>query len=237
MLGNFPLLVVSFAIYNMVVFLTPGVGWSEPLYTIHMMSGAAWTVTSGDALIGLSLLFLFFRIDKAARAGSHSIADHLLSTIVFVAALVEFLLVREAGTSVFCDPAAHRARGRDRRLGDLGAHRAARHYVPSRRSAASNAIAHASGGTPEKLADLSRLFLVAGTAMRSSRCCISVTWRLSVDIVAEGRFDRVLLLRKGRNIAKCAGTSPCCSAPLFHHSEAGHAERLAICSRIYPGRA
>lgn len=101
MLGNFPLLVVSFAIYNMVVFLTPGVGWSEPLYTIQMMSGAAWTVTSGDALIALSLLFLFFEMVKAARAGSHSIVDHLLSTVVFIAALVEFLLVREAGTSVF----------------------------------------------------------------------------------------------------------------------------------------
>jgi hypothetical protein len=100
MLGNFPLLVVSFAIYNMVAFLTPGVGWSEPLYTIQMMSGASWTVTSGDALIGLSLLFLFFEMMKAARVGSHSIADHLLSTVVFIAALVEFLLVRRPA-SVF----------------------------------------------------------------------------------------------------------------------------------------
>ena len=101
MFGTFPLLVVSFAIYNMVAFLLQGVGWADPIYTVRMMSGAPWTITNGDALIGLSLLFLFFELIKAARAGSHSIADHLLSTLVFIAALVEFLLVREAGTSVF----------------------------------------------------------------------------------------------------------------------------------------
>ena len=101
MLGNFPLIVVSFAIYNMVAFLTPGVGWADRLYSLRMMSGAEWSVTIGDGLIALSVIFLFFEMVKAARPGSHSIVDHLLSTIVFVAALVEFLLVREAGTSVF----------------------------------------------------------------------------------------------------------------------------------------
>ncbi len=101
MLGNFPLIVVSFAIYNMVAFLFQGVNWSDPLYSISMMSGAAWTITTGEALIALSLMFLFFELVKAARPGSHSIVDHLLSTAVFIGALVEFLLVRAAGTSVF----------------------------------------------------------------------------------------------------------------------------------------
>jgi hypothetical protein len=101
MLGNFPLIVVSLAIYNMVAFLTPGVGWADPLFTLRIVSGADWTVTAGDALIALSVVFMFFEMVKAARPGSHSIVDHLLSTVVFVAALVEFLLVKEAGTSVF----------------------------------------------------------------------------------------------------------------------------------------
>ena len=101
MFGNFPLIVVSLAIYNMVVFVTPGVGWAEPLYSVRIVSGAEWTITAGDALIALSVVFMFFEMVKAARPGSHSIVDHLLSTVVFVAALVEFLLVREAGTSVF----------------------------------------------------------------------------------------------------------------------------------------
>ena len=101
MLGNFPLIVVSLAIYNMVAFLTPGVGWGDPLYTVRMVSGAEWTITLGNALVALTVIFLFFEMVKAARPSSHSIYDHLLSTLVFVAALVEFLLVREAGTSVF----------------------------------------------------------------------------------------------------------------------------------------
>jgi hypothetical protein len=101
MLANFPLFLISFAIYNMIVFLTPGVAWSDVLLTVPMQSGARWAITLGDALIALSLLFLFVEVLKATRTSSHSVFDHLLSTIVFIAALVEFLLVPQAATSVF----------------------------------------------------------------------------------------------------------------------------------------
>ncbi len=101
MLVNFPLFLISFAIYNMIVFLTPGVSWSDTLATVPMQSGATWTITLGDALIALSLVFLFVEVLKATRTSSRSLFDHLLSTVVFVGALVEFLLVPEAATSVF----------------------------------------------------------------------------------------------------------------------------------------
>ena len=101
MLVNFPLFLISFAIYNMIVFLTPGVSWSDTLASVPMQSGAVWTITFGDALIALSLVFLFFEMLKAARASTRSLYDHLLSTVVFIGALVEFLLVPQAATSVF----------------------------------------------------------------------------------------------------------------------------------------
>lgn len=101
MLVNFPLFLISFAIYNMIVFLTPGLSWTDALVTVPMQSGAEWPITFGDALIALSLVFLFFEVLKATKHSARSIIDHLLSTIVFVAALVEFLLVREAATSIF----------------------------------------------------------------------------------------------------------------------------------------
>ena len=101
MLVNFPLFLISVAIYNMIVFLTPGVLWSDVLATVPMQSGATWSITMGDALIALSLIFLFFEVLKATRTSARSMFDHMLSTLVFIGALVEFLIVPQAATSVF----------------------------------------------------------------------------------------------------------------------------------------
>ena len=101
MLVNFPLFLISFAIYNMIAFLTPGVSWGGALYSVTMQSGAVWTITFGDALIALTLVFLFFEVLKATKHAARSLIDHLLSTIVFIGALIEFVLVKEAATSIF----------------------------------------------------------------------------------------------------------------------------------------
>ena len=101
MLVNFPLFLISFAIYNMIAFLTPGVSWDGALYAVPMQSGATWTITFGDALIAITLVFLFFEVLKATKHAARSLIDHLLSTVVFIGALIEFLLVKEAATSVF----------------------------------------------------------------------------------------------------------------------------------------
>ncbi len=101
MAASFPLFLVSFAIYNMIAFLTPGTSWEGALFSVPMQSGATWLVSAGDLLLALSLLFLFFEMLKATRSYTRTIVDHLLSTLVFIAALVEFLLVKEAATSVF----------------------------------------------------------------------------------------------------------------------------------------
>lgn len=101
MVASFPLFLISFAIYNMIAFLTPGTSWDGTLFSIPMQSGASWGVSAGALLLGLSILFLFFEMLKATRSYTRTIVDHLLSTLVFIAALVEFLLVKEAATSVF----------------------------------------------------------------------------------------------------------------------------------------
>jgi hypothetical protein len=95
-----PLLLIPLAVYNLIAFLTP-VAWDSKLFTIAMMSGAEWTVTLSDVIITLALILLFFEIVKATRQTRRSIVDHLLSTLVFVAAIVEFLLVKQAGSSLF----------------------------------------------------------------------------------------------------------------------------------------
>ena len=97
----FPLLLIAFAIYNMIAFLTPGVSWTTPLFSLTMPSQALWAVTAGDVLIAFALFLLFFEVLKAARNTARSVFDHVLSTLIFIGALIEFLLVKEAGTSVF----------------------------------------------------------------------------------------------------------------------------------------
>jgi hypothetical protein len=97
-----PLLIIPFAIYNMIAFLTPGVSWTDPLASIAMMSGATWEITAKDALITFSILLLFVEIFKAARASSsRGIIDHMLSMFLFVVMLIEFLLLPQAATSTF----------------------------------------------------------------------------------------------------------------------------------------
>ena len=98
---GFPLLLIPFAVYNMIAFLTPGVGWTTPVTTIHMMSGQDWVLTWEDLLLAFTILLLAFEILKSMRMGMRSIVDHILAMALFIAMLVEFVLVPQAGTSTF----------------------------------------------------------------------------------------------------------------------------------------
>ena len=98
---GFPLLLVPFAIYNIVAFLMPSVSWTETVTAVHMVSGAAWPMSAGDILIAVSVLFLFGELMKSTRIGVRSVVDHALSLILFLAMIVEFLLVAQAATSTF----------------------------------------------------------------------------------------------------------------------------------------
>jgi len=98
---GFPLLVVPFAIYNMIAFLTPGMSWTDHIVTFGLISGQDWTVTPEDILLAFSILLLSVEIMKATRMGVRAIVDHVLSMLLFIAMLIEFLLVKQAGTSTF----------------------------------------------------------------------------------------------------------------------------------------
>lgn len=104
MIAAIPLMIVPFVLYNLIMLGFAGNGVSdlgEMLISLQMMSGAAWTMSWGDVLIVIALVLLFIEVLKATRTGSWSVIDHMFSMLVFVAFLVEFLLVREAATQVF----------------------------------------------------------------------------------------------------------------------------------------
>ena len=98
---GFPLLLIPFAIYNMIAFLTPGVKWNTPATTVHMMSGQDWVLTWEDMFLALSLFLLWIEIIKSARFGMRSVMGHLPAMALFIAMLAEFILVQRAVTSTF----------------------------------------------------------------------------------------------------------------------------------------
>ena len=100
MLG-FPLLLIPFAIYNIIAFLMPGLNWTGALTTVHMVSGGDWSMSIGDMLVTLAILLLTGEVLKSTRIGIRTVLDHALSLILFLALLVEFLLVRQAATATF----------------------------------------------------------------------------------------------------------------------------------------
>ena len=100
-LFSFPLLLVPFAIYNIIAFLTPGVGFTSPITSVQMASGSVWSMTAGDMLIAFAVLMLFVELLKATRTGARNVVDHGLSLLLFIAMGVEFILVAQAATSTF----------------------------------------------------------------------------------------------------------------------------------------
>ena len=98
---GFPLLVITFAIYNMIAFLTPGLTWTASIATIHLISGQDWTVTPEDIILAFAIVLLGVEVIKATRMGIRGLMDHVLSMVLFIVMLVEFLLVARAGTSTF----------------------------------------------------------------------------------------------------------------------------------------
>src|SRR5438876_7801121 len=98
---GFPLLLIPLAIYNIIVFLMPGVSLTEPVVKLTLTSGAEWPVTLSDMLLALGIFLLLLEIIKGARPGAKYLTDHLLSLIVFGGAAAEFVLWPRFGTSTY----------------------------------------------------------------------------------------------------------------------------------------
>jgi len=110
MLIALPLLFIPVVLYNIVVlFGASGDGGlaeadailRDPMFSIPMASGAQWNIGSGDLILFLSLILLFFELIKSTSSQKVAIVNHALSMILFIVVLVEFLLIRGFATSTF----------------------------------------------------------------------------------------------------------------------------------------
>jgi hypothetical protein len=100
-----PLIVVAFIIYNVVVLFGGNLPAEEilgrPVFSLPMPSGAKWVFTVGDLIILVTMCLLFIELIKSTYTSSSQMVDHGLSMLVFIACLIEFLLVQKATSSVF----------------------------------------------------------------------------------------------------------------------------------------
>ena len=110
MLLAIPLLFIPVVIYAIIIGFgvlgSGGVAAAElalgdPLFSIPMVSGIAWNVGTGDLILFLSLILLFFELLKSTSSQKVAIVNHALSQILFVFCLVAFLLFKGFATSTF----------------------------------------------------------------------------------------------------------------------------------------
>jgi len=93
----FPLLLIPFALYNMVVFLL-NMPFTETVFAIPLVSDRRLPVSVGDLVVAIGMLLLYVEVMKAARPGGKGIMDHVLSFVLLLAIAGELVLVPRAST-------------------------------------------------------------------------------------------------------------------------------------------
>lgn len=107
-----PLILFVFILYNVIVLAGGQLGlggdgadahamMAAKIFNIPMLNGNQWPFTWGDLIVLLLFGALFVELLKATYTSGTSLLDHGLSMLVFVVCLIEFLMVRQAQTSVF----------------------------------------------------------------------------------------------------------------------------------------
>lgn len=99
---SFPLLAIPMALFALLNVAARGAWYTRELLRVDQMSGDVWLITRGDAFLGLSLCLLFVEIVRSTNTTASSILNHSLSALVFVSALVLFVLQPGYGNSTFC---------------------------------------------------------------------------------------------------------------------------------------
>jgi hypothetical protein len=88
---GFPLLLIPFAIYNVIAFLMP-FDWNTKIYAFRLPSGVTFEPTASDAFIVFSLLMLMFEFIKSTKHGK-SFVEHFLGILLVGAAGAEFAML------------------------------------------------------------------------------------------------------------------------------------------------
>jgi hypothetical protein len=99
-----PLTILPLIVFNLVAWAfgtPPSDVWTGTVFSLTMISGQPWKLEIGDLMVVFAIVCLFFEVLKSTSSSSRTIINHVLSTIVFIIYLIEFLAVPFAAHSVF----------------------------------------------------------------------------------------------------------------------------------------
>jgi len=102
MITAIPLTIVPLILFNVIGFAVGGNPWGNDLFVVPLMSGVGWPVTLTDLMILLGLAMLFFETLRSAQPSrTATITNHIVSTILLIVYVVEFIVVAVAANSLF----------------------------------------------------------------------------------------------------------------------------------------
>ena len=96
-----PLTIVPLIVFNIVGAVHGPGAWDGVILDTTMVSGQHWPFTARDLMVVFGIACLFGEVLKSTNTTSRAIVNHILSTLVFIVYLVEFIIVNFAAESVF----------------------------------------------------------------------------------------------------------------------------------------
>jgi hypothetical protein len=96
-----PLTIIPWIVFNIVGVASGPGPWAGVIFDLTMVSQQVWEFTWRDLMVVFGIACLFGEVLKSTNTSSRAIVNHILSTLVFIAYLIEFLVVGFAAESVF----------------------------------------------------------------------------------------------------------------------------------------
>ncbi len=96
-----PFTVIPWIVFNIVGVTSGADVWNGGIFDLPMVSGQTWAFTWRDLMVVFGVACLFGEVLKSTNTGARAIVNHILSTLVFIAYLIEFIVVGFAAQSVF----------------------------------------------------------------------------------------------------------------------------------------
>lgn len=107
----FPYLLVPVLLYNLIALFTGDTALDGgpairdvvdgTAFTIPMLSDVIMRVTWGELIVIFAVLFLFIEVVKSTNTASAGIVNHILSMVLFVFCLMQFLMFASFATGTF----------------------------------------------------------------------------------------------------------------------------------------
>lgn len=99
-----PLMGLVLLLYNIFAVAhieNPGFSWNNKFDTMYLPSGGEVSLTYSEGFIIFAIVILFIEIIKSTSISDHAITEQVLSVLIFIGFLVQFLNSKHAAEPTF----------------------------------------------------------------------------------------------------------------------------------------